>query len=69
MHLKSPFKGKYLTNGVHKDIKVPLPNRQLTGGDLWKYSDLLYKLLGDTDHRFIEGFEVNGDDIEVCFGS
>ncbi len=69
MHLKTPFKGKYLTNGINEDIKVPLPSHQLTGGDLWKYSDMLYKMLGDVNHRFIESFQLKGDTIEVFFGS
>jgi hypothetical protein len=64
---------KYITNGIESDIKVELPNIKLTWLDLWKASDELYKLLGDTDHRFIEKFEVkteNGETfLEVFFGS
>jgi hypothetical protein len=65
----SPFKGKWMTNGVNNDIKIPLPNHKLSGLELWKYADELYKLLGDTDHRFIEEFKLNDDTIEVFFGS
>ena len=69
LSLKSPYKGKWMTNGVHNDVKVELPNKRLTGIQLWKYADELYKKLGDTDHRFIEEFNQNGDAIEVFFGS
>lgn len=71
LSLKSPFKGKWMTNGLKKDmdIKVKLPNRKLTGLELWKYADELYNKLGDVEHRFIESFEVKGDTIEVFFGS
>ncbi len=69
LSLKSPYKGKWMTNGVHNDVKVELPNKRLTGIELWRAADELYKKLGDTDHRFIEEFTQNGDTIEVFFGS
>ena len=65
----SPYKAKWMTNGINNDIKVKLPNHKLSGLELWKYADELYKLLGDTDHRFIEEFELKGDILEVGFGS
>ena len=65
----SPYKAKWMTNGINTDIKVKLPNHKLSGLELWKYADELYKLLGDTDHRFIEEFELKGDILEVSFGS
>ena len=66
---KWPIKGKFMTNGVDTDIKIELPYEHLTGLQLWIYADALYKLIGDTDHRFIEEFKLNGDTIEVYFGS
>lgn len=69
LSLKSPFKGKRMNNGIDTNIEVELPYENLTGLELWQYSDKLYKLLGDTDHRFIEEFKLNGDTIEVFFGS
>jgi hypothetical protein len=66
---KSPFKGKFMTNGINGDIKVELPDETLTGLELWQYADKLYKLLGDADHMFVEEFKLNGDIIEVYFGS
>jgi len=68
LSLKSPFKGKYMSDGVH-DVKVELPNRKLTSLELWQAADSLYKLIGDVDHRFIEEFTMKGDTIEVGFGS
>ena len=57
----------------NRDIKVELPNKELTWLDLWKYADELYKLIGDSDHMFIESFEVkkiNGKrELQVFFGS
>ena len=69
LSVKSPFKGKCMTNGIDHNVKVKLPNRKLTGLELWKYADELYKLLGDSDHLFIESFNMNDDTIEVFFGS
>ena len=69
LSLKSPFKGKWMSTGINNDIRVKLPNRKLTGLELWKYADELCNKLGDTDHIFIESFDVNGDTIEVFFGS
>lgn len=65
----SPYKAKWMTNGIDTDIKVKLPNHKLSGLELWQYSEELYKLLGDVDHRFIEEFTLNGDTLEVFFGS
>ena len=69
LSLKSPFKGKWMSNSINDDIKVSLPNKKLTGLELWKYADELYNKIGYGDHRFIESFEVKGDTIEVFFGS
>jgi len=73
LSLKSPFKGKFMTDGIRNDIQIPLPNRRLTGIELWQYADKLYSLISEVergnDHRFIESFEVKGDTIEVFFGS
>lgn len=65
---KWPIIAKWMTNGIH-DIKVELPNRNLTGLELWKYADELYTLIGDETHLFIESFQLKGDTIEVFFGS
>lgn len=65
----SPYKAKWMTNGINNDIKVKLPNHNLSGLELWNYAEELYKLLGDSEHRFIESFELKGDTIEVGFGS
>ena len=65
----SPYKAKWMSNGIDNNIKVKLPNHTLSGLELWKYADELYKLLGDTEHSFIEGFELKNDTIEVFFGS
>lgn len=59
---------KWMIDGEH-DVKVELPNRELTGLELWKYADVLYKLTGNTEHIFIEDFTFYGDTIEVFFGS
>jgi hypothetical protein len=73
LSLKSPFKGKWMTDGIRHDIKVELPNKRLTGIELWKYADKLYSLIseveGGNDHIFIENFVQNGDVIETHFGS
>jgi len=62
----------YITDGVN-DIKVELPNKELTWLELWKYADDLNNLIGYSEHLFIESFEVkqvNGkDQLEVFFGS
>ena len=65
----SPYKAKWMTNGIDTDIKVKLPNHKLSGLELWQYSEELFKLLGDVDHKFIEEFTLNGDTLEVFFGS
>lgn len=73
MSFKSPFRGKFMTDGIRKDIKIPLPNRRLTGMELWQFADKLYSLIkeveGGNDHIFIENFVQNGDVIEAHFGS
>ena len=69
LSLKSPLKGKWMSNGTNNDIRVKLPNRKLTGLELWKYADELYNKLNDTEHLFIESFNQNDDTIEVFFGS
>jgi hypothetical protein len=64
-----------ITNGLKrdKDFKVELPNKELTWLDLWKYADELYELIGDSEHMFVESFEVkkiNGKrELQVFFGS
>ena len=69
LSLKSPFKGKWMNNGINGNIKIELPNRKLTGLELWKYADELYNKLGAPDHIFLENFVQNGDVIEAHFGS
>jgi len=73
LSFKSPFKGKFMTDGIRNDIQIPLPNRRLTGMELWQYADKLYSLIseveGGNDHIFIENFVQNGDVIETHFGS
>jgi hypothetical protein len=69
LSLKSPFKGKWMNNGINENIKIELPNRKLTGLELWKYADELYNKLGAPDHIFLENFVQNGDVIEAHFGS
>ena len=73
LSFKSPFKGKFMTDGIRNDIQIPLPNRRLTGIELWQFADKLYSLIseveGGNDHSFIENFVQNGDVIEVHFGS
>jgi len=66
---KWPIKAKFMTDGIRTDIKVELPDEYLTGLELWKYADKLYKLIGDEEHRFVEEFKLKGDTIEVFFGS
>ena len=64
-----------ITNGVKrdKDMIVELPNKELNCLDLWKYADELYELIGDSEHMFVESFEVkeiNGKrELQVFFGS
>ena len=73
LSFKSPFKGKFMTDGIRNDIQIPLPNRRLTGMELWQYADKLYSLIseveGGNDHIFIENFLQKGDIIEAHFGS
>jgi hypothetical protein len=61
-----------MTDGLC-DIEVELPKKELTWLELWNYADNLYNLIGDTEHLFIESFEVkqiNGKrEMHVFFGS
>ncbi len=68
----------YLTDGIHNDVKIELPNIELQWLDLWKGADKLYQEVSKLDdfmisHRFIEVFELKEDDgkpyLEVYFGS
>jgi hypothetical protein len=72
LSLKSPFKADYMTDGIH-NIHLQLPNRKLTGKDLWGFADMLYDTIGDLEHRFIEEFKIVkiGDktELQVFFGS
>jgi hypothetical protein len=78
----SPYEGKYLksfvyglhdyeTNTTIAELKLTLPNRRLTWLELWFYADIYYSfVLGHgNSHLYIESFEVEGDTIEVGFGS
>ena len=69
----SGFIGEIITDGVHHDIEVNLPNKELTWLELWKFADALHYKIGDYHHIFIENFElkeINGKKvIEVGFGS
>jgi hypothetical protein len=62
----------YMTNGLD-DTQIQLENKELTWLELWTAADTLYKKIGDTDHLFVEEFEViqNGDktEVQVFFGS
>ena len=73
LSFKSPFKGKWMTDGIRHDIKVELPNRRLTGMELWRYADELFhkisEIEGGNEHCFVEDFTQNGDVIEAGFGS
>ena len=68
----------YLTDGIHNDVKIKLPNIELQWLDLWKGADKLYQEVSKLDdfmisHRFIEVFELKEEDgksyLEVYFGS
>jgi hypothetical protein len=64
-----------MTDGIRNEIKIPLPNRRLTGLELWRYADELFhkvsEIKGESNHCFIEDFQFNEDTdtIEVGFGS
>lgn len=62
----------YMTNGLD-DIQIQLENKELTWLELWAAADNLYKKIGDTEHLFVEEFDViqNGDktEVQVFFGS
>jgi hypothetical protein len=68
----SPFQAESLTDGCN-NVEVKLPNKKLTWLELWKYTDMLYETINDTEHFFIENFEVmqnNGKtELQVFFGS
>ena len=68
----------WLTDGIHHDVKIELPNIRLTWLDLWKSADKLYETVSEMDnfftsHAFIEGFELKEENgkpyLEVHFGS
>jgi hypothetical protein len=68
----------YLTDGIHNDVKIELPNIQLTWLDLWKGADKLYEEVSKINdfmasHRFLESFDLKEKDgkpyLEVFFGS
>jgi hypothetical protein len=62
----------YMTNGLD-DIQIQLENKELTWLELWAAADNLYKKIGNTEHLFVESFDViqNGDktEVQVFFGS
>lgn len=62
-----------LKDAYYKNIEVILPNRKLNWLELWKYCDMLYETIGDSDHMFIEEFEVKKvkgkRELQVFFGS
>jgi hypothetical protein len=62
----------YMTNGLD-DTQIQLENKELTWLELWAAADTLYRSLGDTEHLFVETFDViqNGDktEVQVFFGS
>ena len=68
----SEITGDFMTDGYHK-VKVSLPKGNLSYFQLWEYADKLFRLIGDTEHKFIEQFDVvknNGKtEIQVFFGS
>jgi hypothetical protein len=72
MNESSFLSADVMTDGLC-DVQVELPNKELSWLELWIYADNLYNLIGDTDHKFIESFEVkeiNGKlEMEVFFGS
>lgn len=69
----------YISDGIHNDVKIELPNIKLQWLDLWKAADKLYQEVSKLDdfmisHRFIEQFELKERDdkqpyLEVFFGS
>ena len=62
----------YMTNGLD-DTQIQLENKELTWLELWAAADTLYRSLGNTEHLFVETFDViqNGDktEVQVFFGS
>ena len=69
----SELSADIMTDGYHNNIILNLPNRKLTWLELWKYADMLFETIGDSDHMFIESFEIkkiNGKrELQVFFGS
>ena len=70
-------KGKFMTDGVN-DIKIELPDRHLTGLELWAFCDTLHKEVSQIDsftanHLYIEEIIRKKQDdtffFEVYFGS
>jgi hypothetical protein len=61
-----------MTNGLDA-TQIQLENKELTWLELWAAADNLYKKIGDTEHLFVESFDViqNGDktEVQVFFGS
>jgi hypothetical protein len=62
----------YMTNGI-TDVQVQLQNKELTWLELWAAADTLYRNIGNTNHIFIESFNViqNEDktEVQIFFGS
>jgi hypothetical protein len=62
----------YITNGLDA-TQIELENKELTWLELWAAANNLYKKIGDTEHLFVESFDViqNGDktEVQVFFGS
>ncbi len=62
----------YMTNGLD-DNQIQLENKELTWLELWTAADNLYKKIRNTEHLFVESFDViqNGDktEVQVFFGS
>jgi len=62
----------YMTNGLDA-TQIQLENKELTWLELWAAADNLYKKIGNTEHLFVESFDViqNGDktEVQVFFGS
>lgn len=66
---KVPKSVKYITN-YQNQVRVMLdPEVEYDYIDLWPLCEQLYMGIGYYDHRYIECFEINGDHIQVFFGS
>jgi hypothetical protein len=61
------------SSNIYYSTTGTIPNRKLTGKDLWGFADMLYDTIGDLEHRFIEEFKIVkiGDktELQVFFGS